>query len=149
MGKRNYKSFLEEISIILGLKIVLSFSHKYLILNMKVLVAQSCSTLQLHGLYVACQVPLFMGFPRQEYWSGLPFLSPGDLPKPGIETESSTLQADSLLSEPPGKSQSQHTGNLKNNNQLLLHSEITGESCSVIQLFLGLTPQSWSLSGLS
>ena len=100
MGKRNYKSFLEEISIILGLKIVLSFSHKYLILNMKVLVAQSCSTLQLHGLYVACQVPLFMGFPRQEYWSGLPFLSPGDLPDLGIEPRSLALQADSLPSAP-------------------------------------------------
>ena len=34
---------------------------------------------------VACQAPLFMGFPRQEYWSGLPFPSPGDLPDPGIE----------------------------------------------------------------
>ena len=41
-----------------------------------------------------------MGFSRQEYWSGLPFLSPGDLPDPGIEPGSSTLQADSLLSEP-------------------------------------------------
>ena len=44
-----------------------------------------------------------MGFPRQEDWSGLPFPSPGDLPKPGIELESPTLQGDSLLSEPPGK----------------------------------------------
>ena len=34
---------------------------------------------------VACQAPLFMGFPRQEYWSGLPFPSPGDPPNPGIE----------------------------------------------------------------
>ena len=37
---------------------------------------------------VTCQVPLSMGFPRQEYWSGLPFLSPGHLPDPGIEPES-------------------------------------------------------------
>ena len=44
-----------------------------------------------------------MGFPRQEYWSGLPFLSPGDLPDPGIETRSPTLQPDSLPSEPPGQ----------------------------------------------
>ena len=43
-----------------------------------------------------------MGFPRQEYWSGLPFPSPGDLPDPGIEPGSPTLQADSLPSEPPG-----------------------------------------------
>ena len=41
-----------------------------------------------------------MGFSRQEYWSGLPFPSPGNLPNPGIEPRSPTLQADSLLSEP-------------------------------------------------
>ena len=52
---------------------------------------------------VAHQAPLSMGFSRQEYWSGLPFLSPGDLPDPGIESRSSTLQAHSLLSELPGK----------------------------------------------
>ena len=50
---------------------------------------------------VAPQAPLFMGFPRQEYWSGLPFPSPGDLPYPGIELGSLALQADSLLTEPP------------------------------------------------
>ena len=44
-----------------------------------------------------------MEFSRQEYWSGLPFPSPGDLPNPGIEPGSPALQADSLLSEPPGK----------------------------------------------
>ena len=44
-----------------------------------------------------------MGFPRQEYWSGLLFPSPGDLPDRGIEPKSPTLQADSLLSEPLGK----------------------------------------------
>ena len=44
-----------------------------------------------------------MEFSRQEYWNGLPFPSPGDLPDPGIEPGSSALQADSLLSEPPGK----------------------------------------------
>ena len=42
-----------------------------------------------------------MGFPRQEYWSGLPFPSPGDLPNPGIELGSPALQADSLLTELP------------------------------------------------
>ena len=45
-----------------------------------------------------------MGFSRQEYWSGLPFLSPGDLPSPGIEPVSPALQADALPSEPPRKS---------------------------------------------
>ena len=44
-----------------------------------------------------------MGFSRQEYWSGLPFPSPGDLPNPGIEPGSPALQEDALTSEPPGK----------------------------------------------
>jgi len=43
-----------------------------------------------------------MEFSRHEYWSGLPFPSPADLPDPGIEPVSPTLQADSLTSEPPG-----------------------------------------------
>ena len=53
---------------------------------------------------VAYQAPPSMGFSRQEYWSGLPFPPPGDLPNPGIEARSHELQADSLPSEPPGKS---------------------------------------------
>ena len=53
---------------------------------------------------VAYQAPLSMGFSRQEYWSGLPFPSPGDLPDPGIEPRSPALQADSLPSDPPGTS---------------------------------------------
>ena len=52
---------------------------------------------------VACQAPLPMGFHRQEYWTGLPFPSPGDLPNPGIKLGSPALQADSLLNEPPRK----------------------------------------------
>ena len=52
---------------------------------------------------VAYQVPPSIGFSRQECWSGLPFPSPGGLPDPGIEPGSPTLQADALLSEPPGK----------------------------------------------
>ena len=54
---------------------------------------------------VAYQAPPSMGFSRQECWSGLPFPSPGDLPDPGIEPGSPTLQADALSSEPPGKPQ--------------------------------------------
>ena len=49
---------------------------------------------------VAHQAPLSMGFSRQEYWSGLPFPSPGDLPDPGIEPRFPALQADPLPSEP-------------------------------------------------
>ena len=52
---------------------------------------------------VAYQAPLSMGFSKQEYWSGLPLLSPGDLPNPGIEPGSPALQADTLTSEPPRK----------------------------------------------
>ena len=52
---------------------------------------------------VACQAPLSMEFFRQENWSGLPFLSPGDLPNPGVESGSPALQADSSSSEPSGK----------------------------------------------
>ena len=52
---------------------------------------------------VAHQPPPSMRFSRQEYWSGLPFPSPGDLPNPGIEPRSPALQADALTSEPPGK----------------------------------------------
>ena len=52
---------------------------------------------------VAYQAPQSMEFSRQEYWSGLSFPSPGDLPNPGIKPRSPALQADALLSEPPGK----------------------------------------------
>ena len=53
--------------------------------------------------YIAHQAPLFMGFSRQEYWSGLPCPPPGDLPDPGIEPVSSALERDSLPSEGLGK----------------------------------------------
>ena len=52
---------------------------------------------------IAHQAPLSMGFSRQDYWSGLPFSSSGDLPDSGIKPRSPALQADSLLCEPPGK----------------------------------------------
>ena len=61
------------------------------------------NSLQPHGPTVAHQAPLSMDFSRQEYWTGLTFPSPADLPDPGIEHESPTFQADSLLSKPPGK----------------------------------------------
>ena len=51
---------------------------------------------------VAYQASPSMGFARQEYWSGLPFPSSGDLPDPGIECRSPTLEADALTSEPQG-----------------------------------------------
>ena len=57
-----------------------------------------------------------MGFSRQEYWSGLPFPSPGDLPNPGIEPRSPTLQADALTSAPPGKPVGEPVWKLKSRN---------------------------------
>ena len=52
---------------------------------------------------IALRAPLYMEFSRQEYWNGLPFPSPGDLPDLGIEPGSPALLADSLPSEPPGE----------------------------------------------
>ena len=59
---------------------------------------------------VAHQAPLSTGFFRQEYWSELAVPSSGDLPNPGTEPKSPTLQADSLLSEPPGKPSTEGEG---------------------------------------
>ena len=65
-------------------------------------VAQLCVTL-CDPMTVAYQAPPSMKFFWQEYWGGLPFPSPGDLPDPGIKPRSPALQADALPSEPPGK----------------------------------------------
>ena len=62
------------------------------------LVSKLCLTLA-NLSTVDCQALLSMGFSRQEYWNGLPFPSPKDLPNPGIEPRSPALQADSLLTE--------------------------------------------------
>ena len=65
-------------------------------------VTKSCPTLCTPWT-VAYQAPQFMEFSRWEYWSGLPFPPPWDLPDPGTEPRSPALQVDTLLSEPPGK----------------------------------------------
>ena len=79
---------------------------------------------------VAYQAPPSVGFSRQEYWSGLPFPSPGDLPNSGIEPRPPTLQADSLPTESQGKSKNTGVGSLfllhrifpiQDSNQGLLH----------------------------
>ena len=76
------------------------------------------------------QAPLSMGFSRQQYWSGLPCPPPADLLSSGIKPRSPTLQADSLLSEPPGKPRNTGVGSLsflqinfptQESNQGLLH----------------------------
>ena len=66
------------------------------------LVTKSCPTL-MSPRTVAGKTPLSIGFSRREYWSGLPFPSPGDLPGPGIKPRSPALEADSLPTELPGK----------------------------------------------
>ena len=61
---------------------------------------------------IACQVPLSMGFSRQEYWIGLPCSPPRDLPNPGIKPRSPALQVASLPAESPGKAMNTGVGSL-------------------------------------
>ena len=81
---------------------IVEISLKRVITYIMVACAQLLSCVQLFATpwTVACQAPLSVGFPRQEYWSGLPFPSLGTLPDPGIKHRSPTLQADSLPYEP-------------------------------------------------
>ena len=72
-------------------------------LYVSVLCVKSCLPL-CNPMTAVHQAPLFMGFSRHRYWSGLPCPPPGDLSNPGIEPWSPALQADSLPSEAPGKS---------------------------------------------
>ena len=72
---------------------------------------------------IAYQASPSMGFPRQEYWSGLPFPSPGGLPNPGIESRSPALQADALPSAPPWKLTIGYTHYLKERIHILNHMQ--------------------------
>ena len=74
---------------------------------------------------VACQAPMSMEFFRQEYWSGLRFSSPGDLPNPGIEAGSPALQADALPSEPPGKARNTVTNSMKTLKMVLVKKNVS------------------------
>ena len=84
---------------------------------------------------VAYQAPPSMGFSRQEYWSGLPFPSPGDLPDPGIKPGSPALQADALTSQPPGKPFWLVTPFLSNSLKALVRGTVTNGFPSVTQPF--------------
>ena len=86
-------------------------------------VAQSCPTL-CNPWTVAHQASPSMGFSRQEYWSGLPFPSPGDLPNPGIELRSPALRADSLLAEPQGKPKNTGVGSSSLLQEIFLTQEL-------------------------
>ena len=83
---------------------------------------------------VAHQASLSMGFSRQEYWSGLPFPSPGDLLDPGIEPGSAALQADALPSEPSGKPLKSQTWK-QILPLLLLYCTVLNKLFSLSQLF--------------
>ena len=80
----------------------LFLKDSWIILLLKCLLL-SCVQFFVTPWIIVHQAPLSMGFPRQEYWSGLPFPSPGDKPDPGMELSSPALQANSLPSEPLGK----------------------------------------------
>ena len=97
-------------------------------------VAQSCLTLcdPIDGSPPGSPVP---GFSRQEYWSGLPFPSPRDLPDPGIKPRSPTLQVDSLLSELPGKPKNTEVGSLCLLQKSFQLRNRTGVSCSAGEFF--------------
>ena len=101
-------------SILRGHKRYMIYDHIYIYFkkNLPGLVFApvcACVHAQLHNCVqpfatlwtIAHQTPVSMRFPRQEYWSGLPFPSPSDLPDPGIKPGSPALQADSSLCEPP------------------------------------------------
>ena len=99
---------------------------------------------------VAHQAPLFMGFSRHEYWSGLPFPSPGDLADPGFGAGSPTLQLDSLPSEPPGNPHVAfgdflffHPELFSGDSSILLHVSVVHfliifECCSMVWKYHGL-----------
>ena len=97
-----------NISLLLQQHTLSPFGLNLLLLILLLLVKVKVKSLSRVRLFVtpwtvACQAPPSMRFSRQEYWSGLPFPSPGDLPNPGIKPMSPALQADALTSEPPGK----------------------------------------------
>ena len=112
--------------------------------KMNVIVVQSCPTL--------CNT-MDMGFPKQEYWSGLSFPSPEDLPNSGIKPRSPAMQADSLPSEAPGKPTSLFRVIIKgmeNNKYNAYTKKSFGGLHSVVQwlrLCTSTTGRVWSLVG--
>ena len=114
--------------MVIRLRVVIT-NHTYLDLKwyssyyeqVKMIVAQSLSY-SATPWTIACQAPLSMEFSRQEYWSGLPYPSPGDLLDSGIEPEPTALQANSLLFEPLGKLHEQkgHRKSLTNKSEISL-----------------------------
>ena len=102
--------------------VAIAFSAKTSYCN-TIVKSLSCVWLFATSWTVAHQASLSVGFPRQEYWSGLPFPSSGDLPDPGIEPRSPKLQADALLSEPPERHNTQQKMINQDIGVLMLHSK--------------------------
>ena len=100
----------------------------------------SCVQLLVTPWTIAYQAPQSMGFSRQEYWSGVPFPSPGDPPYPGVEPGSPALWADALSSKPPGKPHTMW-------KSLYKCSPVTSENClERISKFL---MNEWMILGLN
>ena len=97
------------------------------VVNQCCLVTKSCPTL-CNPRAVARLTPLSMGFPRQEYWSGLPFPSLGDLPDPGMEPMSLALAGIFFITEPPRKSESQYLLVINQINMLLFSCLVVSDS---------------------
>ena len=93
-----------KVSAQIAYRLLDSFCISCCQIRMCVLSCSSCVWLFVTPWTVARQPPLSIGFSRQEYWNGLPCPPPGYLSQAGIEPTSPVLQADSLLSDPPGKS---------------------------------------------
>ena len=99
------KEFISAILCLFSMLVIVGSYPCQQVYNPSVFVLSHFSCVRLFAIQwtVVCQAPLSMEFTRQEYWSGLPFPSPGDLPHQGIELASPALQVYSLSSEPPGK----------------------------------------------
>ena len=95
---------------------------------------------------VASQAPLSMGLSGQEYWSGLPCLPPGDLPDPEIKTRSSTMQADSLPTEPRKNPQNIGVSSLSLCQGIFLTQELNQDLLHCRQILYKLSHQrSWRI----
>ena len=114
-------------------------------------VSQSLDPTDLHGPHVAHQDALFIEFSRQEYWSGLPFPPPRDLPNPRIKPRSSALQTDSLPSELPGKPSGEYKKGLSLSiGDMINEMSLIQSRCLVTQSWPALCdPMDCSLPGSS
>ena len=81
---------------------------------------------------VAHPAPLLMGFSRQEYWSGLPLPSPGDLPDPGIKPESPALTGVFFITETPGKPSHEPRVGQNHLRQSLFYNKVLTSSCNLL-----------------